>query len=67
MYTVTMEKACGCFKKSDYASTQSFESKDDALMEASSLAKEMNETFCKKHNFSVREEGNNFLITLAMN
>lgn len=66
MYTVTMEKECGCFKRSDYASTQSFDTKDAALLEAQQMAEEMNETFCQKHTFSVREEGNNFIISLAL-
>lgn len=67
MYTVTMEKECGCFKRSNLEASQSFESKDEALIEAQNMIKKMNEEFCQKHNFSVIEDGENFIITLAMN
>lgn len=67
MYNVMMEKECGCFKRSGLPSSKSFESKDDALIEAKNWADEMNEKFCKKHNFSVVEDGENFTIRLAMN
>ena len=66
MFTVKMEKECGCFKRSDYEGVQTFASKDDALIEATEMANEMNETFCKKHTFTVLEEGETFLIQLAM-
>lgn len=64
MYTVTMEKQCGCFKRSDFSPVQSFENKDDALIQAQEMASDMNETFCQKHRFSVTEEGQNFLVTM---
>lgn len=67
MYTITMEKQCGCFKRSNLAASQSFESKDDALVEAQNMANKMNTEFCKKHNFNVVEDGENLIITLAMN
>jgi len=57
MYTVQMEKECGCFKKSDFQNNLQFDSKDHALMQAIEMTKEMNEEFCKKHEFSVVEEG----------
>jgi len=67
MYNVTMEKECGCFKRSDLAASQSFESKDDALTEAQNMVDKMNKEFCKKHVFSVIEDGENFTIKVAMN
>jgi len=67
MFNVRMEKECGCFKRSGMASVKTFENKDDALTEAGAWAEEMNETFCKKHNFAVIEEGNDLIITVAMN
>ncbi len=67
MYTVKMEKECGCFKRSDFPAVQTFENKDDALMEATEMANDMNETFCKKHLFSVIEDGDSFIISVAMN
>jgi hypothetical protein len=67
MFNVRMEKECGCFKRSGMPLTKTFDNKDDALSEASTWTEEMNETFCKKHNFSIIEEGNDFLIRIEMN
>lgn len=67
MFTVKMEKECGCFKRSGMESVKSFENRDDALLEAQEWAEEMNETFCKKHNFNVVEEGNDLIIKVEMN
>jgi len=67
MYTVKIAKECGCVKKSGMPVTQTFDSKDKALMEANEMADEMNDTFCKKHNFSVVENGNEMLIQVGMN
>jgi len=67
MFTVKIEKECGCFKRSGMESTKTFHSKDDALIEAKEWAAEMNDTFCKKHNFAVVEEGDSFIIKVEMN
>ncbi len=67
MFNVKVEKECGCFKKANLSPVKSFESKDDALTEANEWSSEMNETFCCKHNFSVVEDGNDFLIKVEMN
>ena len=64
MFTVQMEKQCGCFKRSNYEASQSFASKDEALIHAQGMARDMTEEFCKKHAFSVVEEGENFTIIL---
>ncbi|WP_456393396.1 hypothetical protein [Nitratifractor sp.] len=65
MYTITVEKECGCFRKSGMENNVVFQDKDSALMEAMRLSDEMNETFCQKHEFRVREEGNTLLIGVA--
>ena len=62
MITLKLEKECGCFKKSGMKNNLSFSDKDAALMEATRLAAEMNETWCQKHEFSVREEGDDLLV-----
>ena len=62
MYTLKVEKECGCFKKSDLDNNVNFQSKDDALIEASNLSNHMNKEFCGKHDFSVMESGNDFII-----
>jgi len=67
MFNVKMEKECGCFKRSGMESLKTFDNKDDAMIEATQWAEEMNETFCQKHNFSIIEEGNDLIIKVEMN
>lgn len=62
MFTVTIDKECGCFNKSDLTNNQQFASKDDALIEARGMATHMNENFCQKHEFTLFEDGSNFSI-----
>ncbi len=64
MFTVNIEKECGCFKKSDFTNNIKFESKDDALLQALNMAKEMNQDWCQKHEFEVIEDGNNIKISV---
>ena len=67
MITVQMEKECGCFKRADFQSVKTFENKDDALIYAQEVCADMNETFCKKHRFSVSETGDKEMtICVAM-
>lgn len=67
MFTVKMEKECGCFKRSGMESVKTFDNKDDAMMEAKEWAEEMNETFCQKHNFTIVEEGSELILKVQMN
>ena len=62
MFKVTVEKECGCFRKSGIQNNQEFASKDNALIQAMELAKDMNNDFCQKHEFNVVEDGNNILV-----
>jgi len=62
MFKVIVEKECGCFRKSGMENNKAFESKDDALIAAMNMAKEMNQEFCQKHEFQVAEAENNILI-----
>ena len=62
MYTVTVEKRCGCFTRSGLESEVNIESKEEALAKAKEMIGHMNETFCKKHTFEIVEEGMNLKI-----
>jgi len=64
MFKVTVEKECGCFRKSGIENNKSFDNKDDALIEALNLTKKMNQDFCQKHEFTVNENGNNIFIAV---
>jgi hypothetical protein len=66
MYTIKVDKECGCFKKSAYENNMSFESKDDALMQANLMQTHMNTKFCGKHNFEVSEDGDDFLVSVSL-
>jgi len=67
MYKVYFSKECGCVKKHGFGGTREFDSKDDALEEGVRLTEEMNDIFCKKHHFSVQEQGTDFLIQVINN
>ncbi len=62
MFKVTVEKECGCFRKSGINNNQEFASKDNALIKAMELTKDMNSDFCQKHEFKVVESGDTILI-----
>ena len=68
MYTVHIEKECGCFKKSEYTNNNTFETQKDAYNYANLIAEFMNEEFCSTHIFTAhRAEDSNFIITSTMN
>ena len=64
MYSINVEKECGCFKRSPFDNNRSFDNKDDALIEAKKMENHMNEEFCGKHKFELIENGNNFVISM---
>ncbi|MBL4730075.1 MAG: hypothetical protein JKY28_01555 [Sulfurimonas sp.] len=64
MYSIVVEKQCGCFKRSKMESNLVLDSKDDALLKCIEMKDEMNEKFCDKHRFSIKEEENRFVITM---
>ena len=62
MFTINVEKECGCFKKSAYDNNMTFDNKDDALMQARLMESHMNQKFCQKHMFYTEETGDTFTI-----
>ena len=64
MSTINIDRECGCFKRSSLENNKSFESKDDAMMEAQAMVNHMNEKFCGKHGFTLSENGSDFSITM---
>jgi len=59
MFTINVAKECGCFKKSDFENNMTFESKDEALMQAKVMESHMNQKFCQKHMFYTEETAEN--------
>ena len=64
MYTVNVDKECGCFRRSGFENNETFDSNDNALMKANSMVIHMNDKFCGKHEFSLKEDGNTFQISM---
>lgn len=65
MFKIVVDRECGCFKKSDMDNNVEIASKDEALTKSLDMVNKMNSEFCKKHNFTVVEEGNTFLIKMV--
>jgi len=64
MFTITVDKECGCFKRSPFENNKGFDNKDDALIEARKMETHMNEKFCQRHIFVAEEAGDNFTISM---
>ena len=62
MFTINIEKECGCFKRSAYDNNMTFNNKDDALMQARLMESHMNQKFCQKHIFYTEETDDTFTI-----
>jgi hypothetical protein len=65
MFTINVERECGCFKRSEFNNNASFNSKDDALIQAKQMENHMNEKFCQKHGFITEETGDSFTIRVV--
>lgn len=64
MYTISVEKECGCFKRSALENNIAMENKDDAMMRSIDMVNQMNGEFCGKHKFKLIEAGNSFVIAM---
>lgn len=67
MHKVIVEKECSCFKKSSLENNIEMDSKDKALIKALRMKDQMNQEFCRKHDFQVQEKNENFIISFAPN
>jgi len=65
MYTINVNKECGCFKRSEFENNMTFTQKDNALMQAGLMVNYMNNEFCGKHGFELSENQNTFQITMG--
>ena len=62
MYTIQIEKECGCFKKSGFENNLTFENKADAIAKARVMECLMNQEFCFKHFFEAVDYGDTIMI-----
>ncbi|MEA3289560.1 MAG: hypothetical protein U9Q04_05175 [Campylobacterota bacterium] len=65
MYTINLDKECGCFKRSAYENNMQFESKDEAKLQAELMINHMNTKFCQKHSFELSENADTLQITVG--
>ena len=64
MYQITVERECGCFKRSDLQNNISVDNKDEAMMQSLEMVKRMNDDFCGKHGFKLIEADQQFVIAM---
>lgn len=64
MHRISVERECGCFKKSHLENNILLNNKDNALLKALEMTNTMNDDFCGKHEFHVVEKAENFIISL---
>jgi len=62
MYTIEIEKECGCFKKSSFENNMTFDYKEDAINKAKVIEARMNQEFCFKHYFEAVDHGDKIVI-----
>ena len=67
MAAVIVEKACGCFRNSDFEQETHFASIEEALEKANEMCIIMNEDFCHKHTFKTQYVDGNVMIKMEMN
>lgn len=62
MYTIEIEKECGCFKKSGFENNMTFDSREDMINKARVMECRMNQEFCMKHFFQAVDYGEKIII-----
>ena len=67
MASVIVERACGCFRNSDFQQETNFDTIDEALEQANEMCTIMNEDFCHKHKFKTEYIDGNVMIKMEMN
>lgn len=67
MYNVTINNPCSCAIKRAIPENQSFETKEEAQEEAERILEQMNNEFCQKHRFELKNEFGSFGIYVYSN
>ncbi len=62
MYKIEIEEECSCFKKSNFDSTMTFETREDMINKARVLECLMNQQFCMTHFFEAVDYGEKIII-----
>jgi hypothetical protein len=67
MAAIIVERACGCFRNSDFEQETHCDTIDEALAKADEMCIIMNEDFCHKHKFKTEYVDGNVMIKMVMN
>jgi hypothetical protein len=67
MAAIIVERACGCFRNSDFEQETQCDTIDEALAKADEMCIIMNEDFCHKHKFVTEFVDGNVMIKMVMN
>ena len=62
MYTIEIEKECGCFTKSGLEKVMTFDERQDMINKARVLECRLNQEFCMKHFFEAVDYGDKIVI-----
>lgn len=62
MYKVRVENPCSCFLRNGMAEVLDFPTEEAAKKEANKMLDKMQNTFCKKHDFTMLEKFGDFTI-----
>jgi len=62
LYTIEIEKACSCVKKSGLDKSMTFETREDMYNKARVLECRMNQEFCMTHFFEAVDYGDKIVI-----
>ena len=67
MYNVSINNPCSCTIKRALPEIQSFETKEEAEDEANKILEQLNNEFCRKHRFELKNEFGHFTIYVYSN
>ncbi len=67
MYSVEVKNSCSCAIKRAIADQQVFDTQAEAEEEANRLLQQMQDEFCKKHRFELRNEFGSYVIYILAN
>jgi len=62
LYTIEIEKECGCVKKNGFEKVTTFESREDMYNKARVMECLMNQQFCMTHFFEAVDYGDKIVI-----
>jgi len=66
IHHIVLEKLCLCATKHQTEQIRSYNTKEEAFLEANDWAENLSDSFCGKHGFKVVEVDDNFVISVEI-